>query len=508
MTTRHITTLIMAAGIAISANAFTGADTTVSASARRYMTLNDAIALARQQSYDAMVAKLNFMSHYWSYRSFKAELKPAVNLSGRLLQYNHSEVETRNFTDGRISMVNNNSMTNSMSLSIDQNIVALGGTLSVQSYLYRLDQFNYDSKIYNSQPLRLNYTQPLRAFNSLKWRKRSEPMKYEQAKRTYLESMEEVTINVVDLFFNVLAAQSTYQQSVANLSDRRHLFEICKKRLALGTTTKADLLQLELSLLNAEVDVKEKELALKTQKFSLYSYLHIFAYDGIELTAPFAIPSLAINADDVTAKALANSTHSLEQRLSVMEAEKQVAQAKANKGLQVQLSGEVGFSRTANHFSDAYRHMDNNQIVGLTVSLPIFDWGVSKGRVRMAQADLEVTKTQMEQAHERYLQDLQTNVLRFNIQGTQCKNTLRAQEIANERYAITKRQFEAGSVSVTDLNTAQQESENARAQYIAQLQTFWHNYYTLRKATLYDWIGGSDIVTDFDEIIESRHLAN
>ena len=66
-----------------------------------------------------MVARLNFMSQYWSYRSFRAELLPAVNLSGGLLQYNHSMVETRNFDDGRISYVGNNSMNNSLSLSID-----------------------------------------------------------------------------------------------------------------------------------------------------------------------------------------------------------------------------------------------------------------------------------------------------------------------------------------------------------------------------------------------------
>ena len=86
-----------------------------------------------------MVARLNYMSQYWSYRSFRAELLPSVNIYGNLLQFDRSMVETRNFDDGRISYVENNSMSNSVSLSIDQNIVALGGKLSVQSYLYKLD---------------------------------------------------------------------------------------------------------------------------------------------------------------------------------------------------------------------------------------------------------------------------------------------------------------------------------------------------------------------------------
>ena len=467
------------------------------------LTLSSAIQIAQENSYDAMVARLSFMSQYWSYRSFRAELLPAVSLSGGLLQFNRSMVEARNFDDGRISFVENNSMGNSVSLSIDQNIVPLGGKLSVQSYLYRLDQFSYDSKIYNSQPLRLSYTQPLRAYNNLKWQKKTEPLKYEKAKREYLENMEGVAIEAVRLFFEVLAAQSTYQQCISTLKDRQYLYEIAKKRLDLGTITKSDLLQLELSLLNAQVDANNNELTLKSQKFRLFSYLRMFDYDKIDLIPPYSIPDICVNADDILQKALANSTHTLQQKIKRLESEMLLAQAKANKGLQVQLNSEIGFNQTANHFNNAYRDLKNNEIIGLTVYLPIFDWGVSKGRVKMAEADLEVTKTQLEQAHETYMQDIRTNVLQFNIQSSQCQNALRAQDIADERYGITKQRFEAGTVTVTDLNTAQQESESAKAQYIRQLHTFWTNYYNLRKATLYDWVSHRDLSADFDSIIDN-----
>ena len=468
------------------------------------LSLASAIQIAQQQSYDAMVSRLSFMSQYWSYRSFQAELLPAVNLSGNLLQFDRSMVEARNYDDGRIAYVENNSMSNSLALSVDQNIVALGGKLSVQSYLYRLDQFSYDSKIYNSQPIRLRYTQPLWAYNSLKWQKKTEPLRYENAKRAYLESMEEVAVQAVYLFFNVLSAQSTYQQSVSTLKDRQYLFEIAKKRLELGTITKSELLQLELSLLNAQVDVNNNELTLKNQKFRLFSYLRVFNYEDMELMPPYSIPDVVVNVNEVLSKAMDNSTHMLQQQISRLESEKLLAQAKANKGIQVQLNSELGFNRTANHFREAYRDLKDNEIVGLTVSLPIFDWGVSKGRVKMAQADLEVTKTQLEQAHETYVQDLQTSVLQFNMQSGQCKNAMRAQDIADERYDITKRRFETGAVTVTDLNTAQQESENARAQYIRQLQTFWTGYYNLRKSTLYDWVGRQNLTVDFNTVINKK----
>ena len=121
--------------------------------------------------------------------------------------------------------------------------------------------------------------------------------------------------------------------------------------------------------------------------------------------------------------------------------------------------------------------------------------------MKMAQAQLDVMKVQIDKSHQDYIQELRRNVIQFNAQPMQCKDAQRAQEIAEERYDITRRRFEAGSISVTDLNTAQQELESAKMQYISQLQTFWTDYYTLRRATLYDWVGKRDISVDFEEII-------
>jgi outer membrane protein TolC len=166
------------------------------------------------------------------------------------------------------------------------------------------------------------------------------------------------------------------------------------------------------------------------------------------------------------------------------------------------LTGEVGFTQSANSFSAAYQRMQDNEIIGLTLTLPIFDWGVSRGKVKMAQAQLDVTRTQLEQAHLDYVQELRKKVLQFNAQPDQCRDAQRAQEIAEERYEITRKRFETGSVTVTDLNTAQQELETARAQYITQLKTFWEDYYSLQKSTLYDWINHRDIEVNFDRLIK------
>ena len=111
----------------------------------------------------------------------------------------------------------------------------------------------------------------------------------------------------------------------------------------------------------------------------------------------------------------------------------------------------------------------------------------------MAEAQLDVVRTKVEQSNLDYMQGLRKKVMQFNAQPLQCRNALRAQEIAVERYEIMRKRYESGSISVTELNTAQQEMESAKAKYINQLLTFWNDYYSLQKSTLYDWQRKADL---------------
>ncbi len=486
---RKILSLVMLFGLTVNA---------------QQLTLQNAITIAQENSYDTQLAKFAFMSKYWAYRSFLADLRPSVNLNGSVANFDHSLVSVRNYDDGQVSYVNNNSLSNSLTLSVDQKIAATGGTVSLQSYLYSLNQFSYDETTFNSQPVRLSYTQPFKAFNTLKWDKKTAPLEYQIAQKNYLASMQQITIQVTTLFFDVLAAQSDYKQSAATVKDREQLFEIAKKRLDLGTTTKSEVLQLELSLLNARVAESKNKLALDDKMYQLFSYLRVSDYSQAELVPPYHVPDMLLNVEDVLRKAISNSSHTLEQKQEMLKAERALAQAKAGRGLQLTLRGEVGFTKTAHSFGRAYQRLNDNEIVGLTLSLPIFDWGVSKGKVRMAQAELDLAKTKNEQGHLDYMQELRRKVMMFNTQPAQCRDALRAQEIAEERYGITKKRFETGAVSVTELNTAQQELESAKTQYIALLQTFWTDYFSLQKATLYDWINRSDIHVDFDKLRNTK----
>ena len=466
------------------------------------ITLDEAIYIAHKNSSSARLARFGFMGQYWNFRSFKAELLPALNAQSGLGNYDRSIVEVRDPNTGQISYVDNNSLSNDLSISVDQNIAFLGGKLSLRTSLARLDQFSYDKTTYNSNPLTLNYTQPLRSYNSLKWRKKTAPLQYENARRRYLETMQTVTIQTTSRFFAVLSAEANYKKSVKNYKDREHLFEIAKKRSGLGTVSRSEILQLELSLLNAEMSVNTTRLNFDMQLFSFCSYIGIKQYAGMTLVAPGKVPSVKIDFETVLTRAYKNSTLRASQQLKRLEAQRALAQARSQKGLQADFRVNLGLSQSANEFGVAYERLKDREVVGVSLRMPIYDWGLSRGRVKMAEADLEITNTEIEQDEIDFEQNIKNMVIQFNNQARQCEISVLAEDIARERYNISMLRFQKGNITVTDLNTAQNEYDSAQSQYINQLRTYWTSYYELQKLALYDFINKFDISAEFDEMIK------
>ena len=327
-------------------------------------------------------------------------------------------------------------------------------------------------------------------------------MQYEKAKKQYLESLEGITLQTTSYFFSVLSAQTSYRKSEENLRDTRGMYKIAQQRHDIGTVTKSELLQLELSMMNAELTVSNSKVDLEVALFNFKSYLGVAESTFIELQPPMNVPEVFMEYDFVLNKALQNSSHNLSLKIKELNSLKSVAQAKADRGIQVELRANLGFSQTGDDLQGVYSRLKDREVVGLSLSMPIYDWGMSRGRVKMAEAEARLARTELEQEETKFQQDIRIKVMQFNNQARQCNISAKALQVAEERYDITKKRFQNGGITVTDLNTAQKELDSASEQYINQLRTFWNAYFELRKLSLYDFISKRDISAEFDKIVE------
>ena len=471
-------------------------------SAQNEITLAEAIHTARSQSVEALEARQAFISTYWAYRSYRASRLPSFNLYGNLMNFDRSLTLLQNPEDGSLNYVSSNNLQNGLGLQINQNITFTGGTLTVASDLSRIDQFGSNKSLtWYSRPVTVSYYQPLFSYNQFKWDKKIEPKEYERGKRNYLETMEGITINAVYAYHNLLLAKMNNDISKSNFENSGNMLKIANERLLLGDVTRAEYLQMELRMLNDSISINETAVAVREAQMRLNSILGLDeSFEVIPLIEE-ELPDVQMDYDIVMEKSLTNSSFTLNNELSLLNAQSDVAHAKASRGFSFALNARFGLSQTGPEFPDAYRNLLDQEVVGITFSIPIFDWGLGKGKVQKAKAAQEVVKAQVQQSENDFRRQMYTAVSQFNNQRQQCMVSKKAMKVASERYELTMHRFKEGNATVTDLNMAQTENDSAIRQYISDISNFWTYYYTLRQYTLYDFIKGEDLEIDVKEMI-------
>lgn len=467
----------------------------------REITLGEAIALARTQSGDAAVALNELKTSYWEYRTFRADLLPEVNLTGTLPNYNKSYNSYQN-SDGTYGFVRNNYLGLSGDLSIDQNIWFTGGKLSLTTSLDYIKQFGgLGKEQFMSVPISLELTQPIFGVNKLKWSRRIEPVRYEEAKAAFISATEDVTRKTITYFFQLLLAKEVLATARQNQLNAEHLYKVAGAKREMGQISENELLQLRLSALNAKAAVTEAMSDLNAKMFQLRAFLGMSENEKLEPVLPESVPEVHMEYDVVLNKALERNSFAQNIRRRQLEADYEVATARGNLR-SVDLFASVGYTGLDNEIAGAYNHLLDNQIVQVGVKIPLLDWGKRRGKVRVAKSNREVVLSKIRQEQMNFNQDIFLLVEHFNNQAQQLSIAKEADLIAQQRYKTSIETFLIGKINTLDLNDAQNSKDEARQKHISELYNYWSYFYQIRSLTLWDFERGTKLEVDFEEVMK------
>lgn len=468
----------------------------------RRLSLDDVVRLASEQSPNALIAKHRFRASYWQYRTFVAEYRPTLTLTGNLPDYSTAYSRVWNSVAQQWEYASTNVLQTTGNLSLAQNIGLTGGSISLYSDLTYEKNFETDGERYITSPLNVRLTQPLFRYNELKWQKKIEPLKYEEARKTYLRDIENVHMMAVQYFFNLALAQINKEIAETNMQNADTLYQIALGRYNLGTIAEDELLQMELSYLNAGTAINESEMNLRDRELKLRSFLGFNQTVRLELLIPNEIPDLEVDVNEVLKLAEQNNPELIALERQLVEAQSSVAQAKAEKGLNANLTASYGLRDQDPMLNMAYDQPNKQQTIRVGFSLPILDWGQGRGRYKMAQSSEELTRVQVEQSRVDFEQNLMLDVHQFNIQNDQVRIAAKSDTVAAKMFEVTKQRFLIGKIDVLELNNADTKKDQNKRSYIQALNNYWTYYYNMRALTLFDFITRKPLETDYDKLVE------
>ncbi|TAE32644.1 MAG: TolC family protein [Cytophagales bacterium] len=454
------------------------------------LSLPEVVQLAREQSIASKQAATLQKTNYWKYRSFRSDYKPQLSLDGSLPGFTRSFIQVQQ-PDGTIAfqpVSNNNSLLN---LSLSQNIALTGGSIYVQHQLQRFDDFRNQNTLYNGIPFAIGLSQPLFRFNPMKWERRIEPLRYAESNQQYLESLEQVALDATGLYFDLLVAQVNLQIAETNRSNNDTLFTIAKYKLELGKISRNDLLQLQLSVLNARKDLASARQTAEVASLRLRAFLNLQGENTtlrpFELAIPGQISSFTVDLQQALGQAFANRSAAIGFGRQKLEADRELERARKENGLNAVLNADFGLTNRGARPGDVYVRPQDRQFAEIRFTVPIMTWGRQQARTETARANAELTVQTIEQNKRTFEQQIYTQVTLLDMLRQQVQLTAEADEIAQNRYQIAQERFKLSNLTVTDLGIAIQDKDRARRDAILALRDYWQSYYTLRLLTLYDF---------------------
>jgi outer membrane protein TolC len=460
-----------------------------SARAQTQYSIDDIIGLAKGQSPFSKQAETRKENRYWQYRFYRSNYNPQLRMIGTLPAYSKS-VSQAPLSDGSFQYNQVEQSNNSLNLGLVQPIALTGGTISVNSGLSYFNNYLATGlspgEQWGGTVMNIQLNQPIFAFNTLRWDKMTEPLRYEESKRSYVEEMESISKEAVSRFFNVLDAQINLQIAEFNLANNDTIYKIEEGRYNIGTTPKDKLLQAELQLLRSRQDVTQAKINLQIARLQMRSYLGLRDGDDFGLVLPESIPQLVMSVEQALQLAKDNRADYIAFERRKLEADREVAQARGQR-FQTNLTAAFWLNNNGLALNDVYQDPTQQQTFALSLNVPVVDWGRNRARVQTAIANKKLNDYVIAQDEVNFEQEIITLVQQFEVLISQIEITKKSDEVAQERYLVSQNRYLVGKIDITNLNIALTEKDAAKRSYVGALRAFWNAYYDLRRLTLYDF---------------------
>lgn len=463
-----------------------------------HLNLDQSIQIAKEKSYDVLSLKQDLKISEYNLKSTTAGLKTHVDLDLTTPQYTET---IRTYEDtSSISFYSVNQFSYSGNLTINQPLVT-DGNIYLRTSLSNTEDLNYDKRLMNLNT-RLSLSQPLDAFygyNNVRSQLRQARLNYEQTQKELKRQDLNLVYNVTNSFYNLLSVQKQRELAFSNLERQQEAYTIASNKYAAGLIKEVDALQMEVDLAEAKNNYDLAMLNVVSSENQFKELIGLSLQDSVVLNMELAYKVVLVDPEKAVQLAMENRLEIREQEIQLELNQMSLKRQKAQGMVKSELTAyyeKIGISENStkdllgtslkNSAAD-FRIRPQNYGVGLTVRIPIIDFGENKALVRSAEARLQKNRYQQEETKrsiEREVRDLVADVT-SSLKRLQLleKNLV----VAEKSFDITRARFADGDIDSQSLALERDRLNNAYTSHLSAYINYQLKLADLMRKTFYDF---------------------
>lgn len=330
----------------------------------------------------------------------------------------------------------------------------------------------------------IGFRQPIEAFfgyNNIS-------LGYKQAKLAYdlsLKTLKREELNLVydisQAFFTLLSYHERMNIAQLSLEKQKEAYEIARSKFSAGLIREVEALQMEVDLGAAENNSDIAKVNYSSQISLFKEKIGIELVDSIIIKSDLEYKPVLVDVEKAVSLALENRLELKEGQIQVELTEMDIKRRKAEGRINGDISVNYEFKGVNKNFltiplqttfGNTWENMANRPGsfgAGLTINIPIIDWGENRARVRSAQATLKQNQILLAGEKVTIERDVRSTVdyLKSSLRRLQLleKNVI----VAEKSFGISRQRYSNGDI---DSQAMSLERERLNSAYISRLEAY------------------------------------
>ena len=459
------------------------------AEAQVLLDMDKALDIAVQNSPTMQQMELDLLRNRELLNAQRARLKSQFSLVLNPFDYERSNRFDRRTSEWFL----NESASSAGTFSINQRILPTDGTIALTntfSYDYNNSESagaaNPISQTWNNR-LNLLFTQPIFTYNRTKVELKRVELSYESALLRYLLQRLTLERNVAQGFYDVYSKQMSLDIANEELKNNQESHEIIQNKVEGGLLALEELYQSEVNLATSRSTVYTAELNLQNSMDQLKVTIGMPLDSNFNLVTVIKADSVKVDPDMAIRHALDNRMELRQRQIDIDNSNFSLLDAKTTNEFSGSISASLGVTSNNEALDLLFKNSTNTPSVGLTLNIPIFDWGERKSEIKAAEAavksseiDLEVEKTDIKVNVRSIIRSLKNLENQIVIQQKTVEN-------ANLTYDINLERYRNGDLTSLDLGMYQNQLSDRKMALTNAIINYKLELLNLKIQTLYDF---------------------
>ncbi len=444
------------------------------------LDLESSIELAKVKSKTMLILEQSMKKASFDLKAVTSSFKTHVALDFILPQYTETIRQFEDTAGITFYPVRQNQLSSYMTINQP---LPTDGYLYIRSGIQSFaDYYAHDRNAQISSSIGLR--QPIAAFfgyNQLQLGYKQAKLAYDLSSKQLKREELNLVYDISQTFFTLLSFHEQMNIAKISLTKQQEAYSIAQNKFSAGLIREVEALQMEVDLSEA-INNYDISIVDYTAQIALFKErLGINLNDSVLIKSDLGYNLVNVDVEKAVVLALENrleiKENEIQIELSQMEIKRRKAAGRINGNILLNYNF-IGVDKSnlvipiETSINNSLQNMTSRRGsfgVGLSVNIPIIDWGENRARVHSAQAVLAQTKIQQDAEKISIERDIRTTVNRLQSSLRRLQLLEKNVVVAEKSFEISRQRYANGDIDSQAMALERMRLNNS---YISRLESF------------------------------------